>query len=144
MIEQDTVRLLRECDAGVRMGISSLDDVLPSVQSERLKGTLEASRGEHDKLASEIRGRLDRFGDEGKQPNPMARGMSAVKTDVELAIDRSDARIASLITDGCSMGVKSLSQYLNQYKAADEFSKDVAKRLIALEDTLARDIRGYL
>ena len=28
MVEQDTIRLLRECDAGVKMGISSIDDVL--------------------------------------------------------------------------------------------------------------------
>lgn len=27
MIEKDTVRLLRECDAGVNMGISSIDEV---------------------------------------------------------------------------------------------------------------------
>ena len=32
MIEQDTVKLLRECDAGVKMGISSIDDVLEHVQ----------------------------------------------------------------------------------------------------------------
>ncbi len=144
MIEQDTIRLLRECDAGVRMGIASLDDVLPSVRSEALRQTLQASREEHDKLANEIRGHLDRFGDEGKKPNPMARGMASMKADVELAVDGSDARVASLITDGCAMGVKSLSRYLNQYAAADEFSKDIAKRLIALEDTLARDIRGEL
>ena len=144
MVEQDTVRLLRECDAGVRMGVSALDGVMDSVRSEALRDTLKKSRGEHDALAREIRERLNRFGDEGKAPSPVARGMSAMKTDVELAVDRSDARIASLITDGCAMGVKSLARYLNQYAAADEFSKDVAKRLIALEDTLAKDIRGYL
>ena len=30
MIEQDTIRLLRECDAGITMGTSSIDDVLRS------------------------------------------------------------------------------------------------------------------
>lgn len=28
MIEQDTIRLLRECDAGIQMGVSAIDDVL--------------------------------------------------------------------------------------------------------------------
>lgn len=144
MVEQDTIRLLRECDAGVQMGVSALDDVMDSVQSEALRDTLTRSRQAHEQLAKELREHLGRLGDEGKAPNPMARGMSAMKTDVELAVDRSDARVASLITDGCAMGVKSLSRYLNQYAAADEFSKDVTKRLIALEDTLAKDIRGFL
>ena len=74
----------------------------------------------------------------------MARGMSQVKTNVKLALHESDAAIAELMTDGCNMGVKSLNQYLNQYKAADETSKDLAKRLIRLEEQLAVDLRGYL
>jgi hypothetical protein len=42
------------------------------------------------------------------------------------------------------MGVKSLNRYLNEYKAADEISKDITKRLIHLEETLTTDLRGYL
>ena len=65
-------------------------------------------------------------------------------TNVKLGLDTSDATIADLMTDGCTMGVKSLNQYLNEYKAADEVSKDITKRLINLEERLAIDIRGYL
>jgi hypothetical protein len=56
----------------------------------------------------------------------------------------TDATVADLMTDGCNMGVKSLNRYLNQYEAADEVSKDIAKRLINLEEKLAVDIRQYL
>ena len=42
------------------------------------------------------------------------------------------------------MGIKSLSRYLNEYKAADEEAKGIAKRLIAIEDALAQDLRAYL
>ena len=54
--------------------------------------------------------------------------MSWIKTNVKLVMDESDETIADLITDGCNMGVKSLNEYLNQYKAADEKTKDIAKR----------------
>jgi hypothetical protein len=67
-----------------------------------------------------------------------------MKTKMMLAIRESDAEIANLMTDGCNMGVKSLSRYLNQYAAADESSKDIAKRLIRLEEKLADDLRDYL
>ena len=63
---------------------------------------------------------------------------------VKLGMEETDATIADLMTDGCNMGVKSLGKYLNQYKAADEPSKDIAKRLINLEEKLAVDIRSYL
>ena len=74
----------------------------------------------------------------------MAKGMSHMKTEFKLAVDASDETIADLMTDGCNMGVKSLNRYLNEYEAADEESKDIAKRLINLEERLAIDIRKFL
>lgn len=144
MIEQDTVKLLRECDAGIKMGVSSIEDVLKYVSSSELEKTLTVCKREHDKLADEVYGLLEKYGDDGKRPNPIAKGMSKMKTTMKLGINESDAIIADLMTDGCNMGVKSLNKYLNQYKAADEVSKDITKRLINLEEKLAVDIRGYL
>ena len=144
MIEQDTIKLLRECDAGVKMGVASIDDVLDHVRSDDFKTHLNRCKDEHEALKTEIQEQLDRFGDDGKEPNPIAKGMSWMKTNLKLGLDDSDRVIADLMTDGCNMGVKSLGKYLNQYKAADEKSKDIAKRLIKLEDQLAVDIRRYL
>ena len=144
MIEQDTIKLLRECDAGIKMGITSIDDVLEHVQSDKLHKLLTDCRAEHAKLQTEITKQLDKYGDEGKNPNPIAKGMSWMKTNMKLTMEDTDATIAELMTDGCNMGVKSLHRYLNQYKAADETSKDITKRLTNLEEKLAIDIRGYL
>ena len=144
MIEQDTIRLLRECDAGVKMGISSIEDVIDRVKQDSMKSILENNRQEHAQLHKKIQQRLQRFNDEGKDPNPMAKGMSWMKTTFKLGIDESDKTIASLMTDGCNMGVKSLNQYLNEYKAAEEYAKDITKKLIALEQSLADDLKEYL
>jgi len=144
MIEQDTIKLLRECDAGTKMGIASIEDVMDNVHAEDLKNCLSRCKSEHKQLEKEIRSQLNRFGDSGKNPNPMAKSMSWVKTNVKLAMEPSDSTIADLMTDGCNMGVKSLNKYLNQYEAADEVSKDITKRLINLEEQLTIDIRGYL
>ena len=126
MIEQDTVKLLRECDAGVKMGIRSIEDVLPHVKETELEETLTASKNEHESIGREIRTELDKFGDDGKNPNPIASGMSKIKTGMKLAVKESDKTVANLMTDGCNMGVKSLNKYLNQYEAASEYSKDIA------------------
>ena len=144
MIEQDTVKLLRECDAGIKMGTTSIEDVLDYVHDDTFRKYLTDCKNEHTKLKEEIQTLLDKYNDEGKDPNPMAKGMSWIKTNVKLIMDESDKTIADLITDGCNMGVKSLSRYLNQYKAADEKSKDITKRLINLEEKLAIDIRSFL
>ncbi len=144
MIEQDTIRLLRECDSGVRMGIASLDDVLKHVKGEDMKNILTDCKEAHERLGEDIEKALERFSDEGKEPNPIAKGMSWMKTEFKLAMHERDSTIADLMVDGCNMGIKSLARYLNEYKAADEDSKNIAKRLIALEDALANDLRAYL
>ena len=140
----DTVKLLRECDAGVKMGVDSIDDVLDNVENETFHDLLSKSKYEHQKLGVEIGSLLDEHADSGKNPNPVAKSMSWMKTNAKLLADPSDKTIADLMTDGCNMGVKSLSRYINQYKSADEKSKDIAERLVNIELHLTDDIRKYL
>ena len=144
MIEQDTVRLLRECDAGAKMGVEAINDMMDDVRSDGLRSLLSSAREEHEALAGEIRNHLNRFDDQGKDPPMMASAMSWLKTKTELMMEPGDHTVADLMTDGCNMGVKSLSKYLNQYKAADEKSKDCAKKLIAMEEKLTKNIQPYL
>ena len=144
MVENDTIKLLRECDAGVKMGVSSIDDVKDYVETPEFLSLLVNCKDEHDKLDGEIQKLLEKYKDDGKEPNPMAKSMSWVKTNVKLMVNESDETIADLMTDGCNMGVKSLNKYLNKYEAADEVSKDIAKRLINIEEKLLVDIRKYL
>ena len=144
MIEQDTIKLLRECDAGIKMGVSSIDDVLGYVDDDKLEEALCKCKDKHVVLQDEVQKLLDQYHDDGKEPNVMAKSMSWMKTNMKLVMEESDHTIADLMTDGCNMGVKSLSRYINQYEAASEDAKDIAKRLINLEETLAQDIRCYL
>ncbi|MBR2349740.1 MAG: hypothetical protein IKA77_03875 [Clostridia bacterium] len=140
----DTIKLLKECDAGVQMGVSSINDVLDYVHSESLKSFLAESKAKHNEVAEQIKNQLLKYNADGKAPNPMAKGMSWMKTNVKLSMDESDATVADLITDGCNMGVKSLNRYLNQYTNAEEEVKELTKRLIDLEEKLAIDIRRFL
>lgn len=144
MIERDTIKLLRECDLGVKMGVDSINNVLAHVHESTLKTMLSRCKSEHKKLEHEISRHLWRFDDEGKSPPLLARSMSRIKTNIRLAINDSDPTIAGLMTDGCNMGVKSLNRYLNRYAAADEFSKDMAKRLIKLEQQLSSDLQSHV
>lgn len=144
MIESDTIKLLRECDAGVKMGTDSIEDVLRFVKNDEMRKYLSKCKTEHEKLKIEIDELLEKYNDNGKDPNPIAKSMSWMKTNVKMGLDESDETIADLMTDGCNMGVKSLNRYLNEYEAADEVSKDITKRLINLEEKLAIDIRKYL
>jgi len=140
----DTVKLLRECDAGIKMGISSIDDVIYDVKDKSLRDMLDECKRRHEVLSIEVGTLLDDHFESGKNPNPMAKSMSFIKTNVKMMASPKDSTVADLMTDGCNMGVKSLGRYLNQYKNADEKSRAIAKNLINLESSLAVDLRNYL
>ena len=128
MIESDTIKLLRECDAGIKMGIESINEVLKYVDDSRLHDALTKCRDDHLGLQAQIQEMLDEFHDNGKEPNSIAK----------------DSTIAGLMTDGGNMGVKSLNKYLNEYKAADEKTKDIAKKLIKQEERLVFQVKDFL
>ena len=143
-MDQDTISLLGDCTAGIDMAISTMDGVLPSVKDQTLRRKIQESVKSHQNLREQTVEMLHRCGAQEKPSNPMAKGMSWLKTNTKLAFGGDDTTVAYLVADGCDMGVKSLSRYLNQYAAADEKSKDIAKRLIALEADLSKDLRGFL
>lgn len=140
----DSIELLKECDAGTKMAISSLDEVLEKVNDPNMKQILTESKEHHEKLRDAIFDQLMRKDSEEKEPNPLAKSMSWLKTNMKIGMDDSDATVADLITDGCDMGIKSLHKYLNQYKAADEDAKDFCHRLIQIEEQLRQTLHPYL
>lgn len=140
----DTIKLLRECDSGIKMGVSAINDVIDDIKSNDFRNLLSGSREQHEKIGSEITALLSEYHDDGKEPNPMAKGMSWMINNVKMTFDGSDNTAADLITDGCNMGAKSLSRYLNQYKSANSKSREITGRLVEIEDRLAEDIRRFL
>ena len=105
---------------------------------------LEKSKEEHSRLGGTIKEQLASLGDDGKDPGIMAKSMSWIKTNVNLGMNDSDRTVAGLMTDGCDMGIKSLTRYLNEYKGADGASRSTARRLIGIEEDLLCGLRPYL
>lgn len=140
----DTVELLRECDSGTKMAVTSIDDILEKVKDKSLKNTLADSKTEHSVIGSKIHSMLHDLGGDDKAPNPIATGISSAMADIKTAVGDKDATIADIITDGCNMGVKSLNRYLNKYNAANDEAKNVCRKLSDMEETLAHDMRRYL
>ena len=144
MDRDDTVKLLKECDAGTKMAVSSIDEVLESISDSQMKKLLQETKDHHEMLENEICKMLDKYDAPEKDPNPIAKGMSWLKTNMKMSMDGSDATVADLITDGCNMGVKTLNKYLNQYENADKESKEICGRLISIEEKLCKELREYL
>ena len=144
MKNSDSIALLQECNSGSKMAVSSIRDVLNDIKEEKLKRLLKNYIHKHEEYGEELHALLSANNAPVEEPKTSAKTMAKMVTGVKLFADHSASQIANLMIDGCNMGVKSLSRYLNQYKAADEQSKDIAGRLIDLEQQLVTDVRQYL
>ena len=112
IINNDTVELLRECSAGIKMGISAIDEVISKVKSIKLGQILSDYRTKHEMLGKEAEKILKNCGEKTKEPNVIAKGMSWMKTNAMLYVSEKDSTVSDLITDGCNMGVKSVNKYI--------------------------------
>ena len=143
-MQEDTLHLLQECASGTDMAIRSLDDVLSGTQDDALRQVLLESKRRHEQLAGQTQQLLQRAGKPAKPANPAARTMSWMKTNAKLTFSPGNATIAELVSDGCSMGIRSLARCCNQYPAAGHEAHALARSLIAAEDELVMTLRSYL
>ena len=144
MSEQNTIDLLKECNAGIKMAVSSFDEVMDKIKSEKLKNLIVESKTTHDKLGDQTHVLLNKHHDSEKDPNPIAKAMSYMKTNWKMMQHPGDQEIADLMIDGCNMGIKSLCKYLNEYDKADEEAKGLTREIIKVEEKLMVDLREFL
>ncbi len=144
MYQDDSCKLLSECDAGLKMAVSAIDEVLPAVESPHLRQELSNSRRTHVRLQDQAKELLSQHNAVGKAPSPMAKSMNWLKTNMKLVVQPGDQSVADLMVDGCNMGVKSLHRYCNRYPDADKESRQLVDRVIEEEQRLTRDIQSYL
>lgn len=145
MSENDTVKLLLECDTGVKMAISAIDDVMDKTGNEALRHLLTQSRREHDSLGAEIGEQLSQSGAQNKTNLQTARLMSQLKSGIKIGMSaQTDRAIAEFVTDGCNMGIKTLCKGMNRFKNAGTGAKQACGRLVNLEDKLSSELRLYL
>ena len=143
-VNKETVALLKECESGCKMAENSLDQVTPFAKDEKMQTLLKESRKTHEEIGNECHKLLNEYGAPERDPHPTAKVFSWISTEFKLAIDSGNHQIASLMTDGCNMGIKSISEYMNQYPNASSESVTLAKKLIRAEETFMEELRPFL
>ncbi len=144
MTQKDSISLLRECEAGCAMGISSIDEICAKVRDEKYLKILTESKEHHTKLKNEIHNLLVQAGSDDKEPSIMAESMAALKTTFKMQMNESDRTAADLIVSGCQMGIRSLHKYKNKYANAGHTATDICNRLLDIEDELCHKSFAYL
>ncbi|MGN0298734.1 MAG: hypothetical protein ACI4C1_06080 [Lachnospiraceae bacterium] len=144
MEKKDTIGLLKECDAGTKTAVNSIQEVTDHTQDQKLRQLLLKAITEHEALGEEAHELLSQYHAEEKDPGAMARSMSWMKINAKLMMKDSDKTIAELMTDGCDMGIKSLCGYKNQYSKANHRAVELTNKLIQAEEQLRENLKRWL
>jgi hypothetical protein len=143
-MNEDTINLLKECNAGCKMAANSMEQLLPFIENEKLKSIINEYNEKHIKIGDECHQRLNEYHEEEMDPQVSAKAFAWISTKLKLLMNNHTHEIADILIDGCNMGVKSVSEYINKYKAASEESIDLAKKIVKTEQEFMNDLLGYL
>ncbi len=143
-MNEDTINLLKECNSGCKSATNSMEQVNPFIRNEKLKSIIDEYNDKHIKIGDECHQMLNEYQEEEKDPHVMAKAFSWIGTEMKLMMNDDTHKIADLMIDGCNMGIKSVSEYINKYKTASKESMDLAKKLVKIEQEFMNELLGYL
>lgn len=143
-MNEDTINLLKECNSGCKSGTNSMEQVLPYIKDEKLKSIIHEYNDKHIKIGDECHQLLNEYHKEEKDPKVSAKVFSWISTEMKLMMNDNTHEIADIMIDGCNMGIKSVSEYINKYKTATKESVDLAKKLVKTEQEFMNELLGYL
>ena len=143
-MEEHTVDLLRECDSGCAMAAESLEQIRDFVSDQGLWNEITASYEKHQDLDLRIKKTLSAMEEQGKEPGKMASAWSWMSTEMRMMAKGGDKEAASIVTDGCNMGIKTICGYKNQYSGASKAAMELADELTGMEENLRDHMKKFL
>ena len=144
MHKEQTIELLRQCNAGVKTAVNSIEAVLPRARDDGFTALLDHYLEKHEALGDQIHTALSKAGGHTRAPSAMARMMAGGKIGMKYAMHPNDATIADLMSDGCAMGVRKLCHVRNQCAGASGEARLLATRLIETENEMMSRMTPFL
>ncbi|MDD3403537.1 MAG: hypothetical protein PHQ72_09305 [Hespellia sp.] len=143
-MNDDTVQLLKECNLGCKMAVESIHQVTEYATDEKMLHLLEEYKQKHKELEVESEKLLLAAGLEGKEPGMMASSFSWLSTEMKMMMEDDNRQIGKIMMDGCNMGIKSISEYRNQYANADREARNIARGILKVEEEFVQKLEKFL
>lgn len=143
-MEEQTKRLLKECNRGCKMAVDSMDQISAYVEDENLGRVIDNYKTEHEKLEGESAKLLGQYGEQEQEPGAMASTFSWATTEMKMLVKDDSNQIAKIMMNGCNMGIQSISEAMSQNQEASEESQMVAKNLVRMEEDFMGELKSFL
>ena len=141
---QDTIELLAEVNSGCKMAVDSLEQIASICDDKKLMDIIQKYNKEHIKIEEVSHRMLNEAGESGREPGLIAKTFAQIQSSIKMMMKDDVHQAASILTDGCNMGIKSLCEYKNKYKAANEKSVELCEKLCDLETQMMKELQALL
>ncbi len=142
-MEDQTIKLLKECSSGCKMAVKSIRQV-KEYADEKLERILDAYDKKHRDLDGETDQLLDEYGKTMEEPSIMATAFAWMETEMKLLVHGDDHQIAKLMMDGCNMGIQKISEYINKFTNASQKSMELAQKLVKVEEDFMEEMKAFV
>ena len=139
-----TIRLLKKCNAGCKNATNSMKRTGQYVKDAGLKRLIAEYDRKHVKLGDECHRQLGELGVRERDPSAMTKLMTKYGVDFRMTLDPSPGHAAEMMIDGCGMGIKTVSRYMNRYASASDESLALAGKIVKTEKEFMDGLLKYL
>lgn len=140
----DTISLLKACNQGCKYATNSMEKLYPHIKEDNFRTLIDDYNDKHIKIGDKCHEMLNNCNADEKDPKPMSEVFANMGIDMKMMMNDSTEKIAEMMLDGCHMGIKSVGKYMNKYTHASQESRNLAKKLIEVEQNFMNDLMGYI
>lgn len=140
----DTARLLKESCRGCKYATESITIASDYAKDRKIKNLLDSYNSTHQHIKQKMQKEIHEAGLKEASHPSMPALMTKLHMNVSLSINPSSEKIADLMINGCSMGMKSISRLKNKHPHASAEAKALADELIRTEQDMIADMLPFL
>ena len=136
--------VLAEIYRNAQLALTSISDVMPAIEDEKIKEEILREHEEYERICSEAASLAHKLNVELKDPGPIKKAMMWGAIKMGTANDNSSQNIAQMMIRGTVTGITSLKTSLTDGgKYMDEEIKKLLTDLIALEENFEKNLKNF-
>ena len=143
-MEENTKKLLGECNSGCKMAVDSMNQVSHYVTDEKLAGVIAKYSSKHKEIEVETFKLLAQEGQGEKEPGAFVSAFSWLTTEMKMMAKDDNQQAAKIMMNGCNMGIQSITETMHECADASEESMSLAKKLVRTEEDLMNEMKNFL
>jgi len=140
----ENIEMLNYIYQNAEMGKTTIEQILKEVEELQFRDVLKEQLKDYEYVVNKCDTLLNESAKLPKGIDTMPKIMSYIKIKLDTLKDDTPSHIAEMIINGSTMGITEITKNLNKYNQVDNSTKDLASRLLKIEQDNIEALKPYL